>query len=217
MKVLTVIPTRYELDRLRALATSLVSNIDEMLVLDNGHVPPITHAAVPEIHIRDTRGMGIYAQWNLGWQTARERGFDAVALLNDDIRLLPGSLAMMADGLATPGVGVVYPDWPLPLSAGLPAKVELQHTRGTVSTGGMTGFCFMFRTNLPVPPFDESYGWWYGDDAFERSVREAGFQVAKIVGLPCEHESDSEANDWARRPELRAIAEQDRVRWEAAR
>jgi hypothetical protein len=204
VKALAVIPTRYEPQRLAALVACVETDV---LVLDNGHEPPLDAV--------DARGLGIYAMWNRGWDTARERGYGAVALLNDDIRILPGTITVMAEALAAnPTAGVVYPDWPLPLSAGLPSEVRLEVTEGTVTSDGMTGFAFMFRTDLPVPPFVEGYGWWYGDDAFERSVRRSGYEVCRIVGLPCEHESDSERDNWARRPELREVTERDRARWE---
>lgn len=204
MRVLVVIPTRYESDRLAALLECL-DDADDVLVMDNGHETPVGV---------DARGLGIYAMWNLGWAYARAAGYDAVAILNDDVRILPGTIGVLRKALAVaPRIGVVYPHWPRPLTDGMPAGFRVTPTAGTVSDGGMTGFAFMFRADLPVAPFDEGFGWWYGDDAFERSVRAAGYVVARVEGLPCEHDSDSEANGWARRPELRDIAEQDRLRW----
>lgn len=207
---MAVIPSRYEPDRLRSVVDA-VKDEAEVLVLDNGH-----DALDLPCRVVDSRGLGIYAMWNRGWASARHEGYDAVALLNDDIRILPGTLRIMADALdRDTWLGVAYPDWPLPVSAGLPERVRLEYTAGTVSAGGMTGFCFMFRSALRVAPFDERFGWWYGDDAFERSVRRRGYRVARIKGLPCEHVSDSEANGWERRPELREVVVADKLRWEA--
>lgn len=206
MTPLVVIPTRYEPERLRDLRQCIEY---PTLILDNGHVPSLTDAV-------GQQGRTIYQMWNYGWQWAKDAGHEAVALLNDDIRILPGTLTLMMLALSLDdNIGVVYPDWPLPLDGGLPEAVEVQATEGTVVNGGMTGFCFMFRTDLPVPPFDEEFGWWCGDDAFEQSVRRAGYRVCRVAGLPCEHESDSERDDWARRPELKAIAEADLARWAA--
>lgn len=207
MTALTVIPTRYEPERLAALLEVIEG---PRLILDNGHEPPLFADA------EDARGQGIYAMWNRGWRYAIAEGYDAVALLNDDVRILPGTIALLELALhADHDIGVVYPDWPLPLDAGLPDYLRLQPTEGTVKDGGMTGFCFMFRTDLPVPLFDEGFGWWCGDDAFERDVRRAGLRVCRVAGLPCEHDSDSERDGWARRPDLRAIAEADLARWAA--
>lgn len=203
-----MVPTRYERPRVRSLMFAL-ADVD-VLVLDNGHEPPLRWPFA-----QDARGLGIYAMWNRGWRIARERGYDAVAMLNDDVRILPGTVSLLAGRLASHRrIGVVYPDWPLTLAGGLPEEPDLIDTTGTVADGGMTGFAFVFRADLPVPPFDEGFHWWYGDDAFERSVRAAGFRVCRAVGVPCEHESDSEADDWARRPELKELAEEDRRRWE---
>lgn len=207
MTALAVIPTRYEPERLHALLEVVTI---PRLILDNGHEPPLYADA------EDARGQGIYAMWNRGWRYAIAEGYSAVALLNDDVRILPGTLELMELALLSdPTVGVVYPDWPTPLSVGLPDDLRLQDTEGTVTNGGMTGFCFMFRADLPVPLFDEGFGWWCGDDAFELEVRRAGYRVCRVAGLPCEHDSDSERDGWARRPELRAIADADMARWAA--
>lgn len=181
----------------------------DVLVLDNGHEPPLTWPFV-----EDARGLGIYAMWNRGVQAARDGGYQAVAILNDDIRIHPGTITLLAEPLlAYPTLGVVYPHWPISLDTPLPTRVKrLEQTTGTVTDGGMTGFAFVMRANLPVR-FDEGYHWWYGDDAFVRDVLDAGFKIARAVGVPCEHESDSEANDWARRPDLKALVELDRERW----
>ena len=75
----------------------------------------------------------------------------------------------------------------------------------------MTGFCFMFRAGLGIP-FDESYHWWYGDDAFEAAVRASGLSVCRVGGLPVRHAPDGSASrDWARLAPLVAL---DRERWE---
>jgi hypothetical protein len=214
MRPLAVIPSRYEPNRLASLLGTVASEAD-VLVLDNGHRPRLVANDTPTIRVEDARGMGIYAMWNLGRSWARDRGYHDVAILNDDIRILSGTLSVMARVLrSTDGTAVVYPDWTARLVDGLPRRPRTTATRGTRSVNGMTGYCFMVRGELDLPPFDEGFHWWYGDDAFERGVRELGHTVRRIDGLPIEHESDSEANGWARRPELRDLAELDRQRWE---
>jgi hypothetical protein len=71
----------------------------------------------------------------------------------------------------------------------------------------------MFRGELPLPAFDEGYGWWYGDSQFDESVRLAGYGVARVDGLPIAHVSDAETDNWARRPELREVVDRDGIRW----
>lgn len=215
MKHLVVIPSRYEPDRLRTLVDIVWREVSTCIVLDNGHDTPLE---LPEqVRVVDSRGAGIYAQWNMGWATAIHERYPYLTLLNDDIRILPGTLEMLVAKLhGDRTLGVTYPDKYTPLAAGLPKRPKLDVVRNPLPERTLTGFAFTSRVSMfKEPPFDTSYHWWAGDDAFDRKVRSAGFGVARVVGLPIEHESDSEANDWARRPELRKLAEQDLARWNA--
>lgn len=212
VRVMAVIPSRYEPARLRTMARPLVDEAT-VVVLDNGHdTPPV----IPGVRVVDSRGLGIYAMWNRGWASARHESFDAIALLNDDITILPGTLTRLAEILgADPTLGVVSPD-KYAASWSLPERTELDVIRDPERERSLAGFAFVARLSMfPYPPFDEGYMWWFGDDAFDRKVRQAGYGVARVIGLPIEHESDSEANGWARRPELRKFVQQDLARWAA--
>lgn len=207
MRTLAVIPTRYEPERLRALLPDIETDV---LLLDNGHEPPLPDAI-------DTRGLGIYAQWNLGWAIARERGYEAIAILNDDIHILPGTVSLLARALwSDKRIGVTYPDKYVPLGAGMPPRMRLDAVNDPGHHRTLTGFAFCARLSMiESSPFDEGFHWHYGDDAFDRRVRDLGYSVARVIGLPIEHESDSERDDWARRPELRKLVQQDLARWVA--
>lgn len=209
MSIAAVIPTRYEPERVGTLIELIRPEVARLIVLDNGHEPPLPGA-------QDARGLGIYAMWNRGWELAQ--GCSSVAILNDDIHVLPGTLYRLERALRSDGtLGVVYPDKYTPLAAGHPTRRVLDVVRDPAWHRTMTGFAFMARRSMfSKPPFDESYQWWCGDDAFDLRVRESGFGVARVVGLPIEHESDSERDGWARRPELRRWAMQDAKRWAAA-
>jgi len=203
--VIAVIPTRYHPPELEALVT----------VLDADGIDHI----VMESEDYDHR---IYRMWNIGVEMA----WDArtTVILNDDVTLLPGSLPLMERALWSnpapagwvtpewPTLAVVYPDVNAPWS--LPDQPTVQRTTGTWGAGGMTGFCFMFRTDLLLPRFDESYHWWYGDDAFEQGVRDAGYGVGRVSGVPIRHTPDGSASQ--RWDELRPLIEQDRARWDAS-
>jgi hypothetical protein len=210
---LAVIPSRYEPDRLRALVDIVWREVSTLIVYDNGHEEPLR---LPEqVRVDDARGAGIYRMWNMGWSTAVHEGYDFLTLLNDDIRILEGTLEMLAESLAVhPSYGVTYPDKYVPLSAGLPTERKFDVVRSPWPERTLTGFAFCSRVSMfGDPPFDEGFHWWAGDDAFDRKVRTCGLGVARVVGLPIEHESDSEQNNWARRPELRKLAQQDLARW----
>lgn len=205
---IVVIPTRYQPDRVQALVNVIRSEVAEVILIDNGHFEPLPGSI-------DGRGKGIYAMWNWGWEIARSRSTAVnVAILNDDIRIHPGTLRMMAKALrAEPRIGVVYPDTRYHLIHPLPYQIHYTTTWDPIEGREMTGFCFMFKGELSLPPFDEGMEWWYGDTEFDESVKLAGYGVARIDGVPIEHVSDAEANDWARRPELRDAIVRDGKRW----
>lgn len=205
---IAVIPTRYEPERVLRLVEVIRPDVAEIVLLDNGHRAPLPGSI-------DSRGIGLYRMWNMGTDIARSRSAAVnVAILNDDIRILPGTLLVMAKALrAEPRIACVYPDARIALSRGLPEKTRYTVSEDPAAGREMTGFCFMFKGELPLPPFDEGYAWWYGDSQFDETVKLAGYGVARIDWLPIEHKSDAEANDWARRPELKAAVERDGVRW----
>lgn len=187
-----VIPTRYHPPELELLLAIL--DIDEV-----------------DTHLMDSEEYGhkIHAMWNAGVRASD--GADFIAILNDDITILPGTLPLMANVLAEqPTIGIVYPHHGAPLT-GLPETIEIQLTEGSARVGGMTGFCFMFRTDAGFPPFDEAYNWWYGDDAFEEAVRKAGYGVGRINRLPLHHIGDGSAR--FHQAELAPLIAADEARW----
>lgn len=192
--IAAVIPTRYNPPELGTLLAGLAGDNVQAHVLRS-----------------DDHDHRIYRMWNEGLDTARRCGASEVAILNDDIAILPGTLPLLATVLRSePDLGVVYPDVNAPWQ--LPNVPLIEDTTGTWGPGGMTGFCFLFRAELPVR-FDEGYHWWYGDDAFERDVRSAGFRVARVRGVPIRHSPDGSARrDWDR---LGPLVAEDRARWEA--
>lgn len=207
-----VIPSRYEPKRVAALAGELVAEA-EVIILDNGHEPRLT-SRDPRLTVVDARGDGVYRMWNRGWQMALERARPVnVAVLNDDILIRPGTLTLLARALrAEPRLGAVYPDARV-RSGRLPRKITYTTEWDPAGGRSLTGFCFMFKGELELPPFDEGMEWWYGDSEFDESVKLAGYGVARVDRVPIYHVSDSEANDWARRPELKEAVVRDGERW----
>ena len=160
----------------------------------------------------ETYGHHIYAAWNAGVELARAEGATEIAILNDDVAIKPRTLSLMAEALrADPALGIVYPDvaacWCVTPTIG-----DVVKTSGTWGAGGMTGFCFMFRADLGIP-FDEGWGLWYGDDAFEEAVRASGMAVGRVSGLPVRHapmgSTSRDMGYW------QPIIEADRARWDA--
>ncbi len=83
----------------------------EVVVVDNastdGTVDLVRRASPRAVLVAGTRNVGYAAACNTG---VRRRRLDGpVLLLNPDVRLQPGALTAMLDGLEDPGVGVVVP------------------------------------------------------------------------------------------------------------
>lgn len=214
--IVAVIPSRYEPDRLRRLLDTVAPDVDQVLVMDNGHVPAFTS---PHVNVRvvATAPGSIYRWWNEGWRLAMEYapGPVDVAVLNDDIRIHAGTMRLLARALrSADAIGAVYPDSRhRTRRSSLPEEISLSIDRNPAGPRELTGYCFVFRGELPIPPFDEGYEWWYGDSQFDEAVRLAGFGVARVIGVPIDHVSDAERHEWARRPELREVVKRDGIRW----
>ena len=192
--IAAVIPTRFHPPALSELLRVLIADGVEPIVLRS---EAFEHR--------------IYRMWNVGVEEARAKGADYIAVLNDDVVLPLSALHGLAAALELqPDVGVVYPNMEAPW--GPMGSLDVERTTGTWGAGGMTGFCFMFRAADPLPAFDEEFHWWYGDDAWELGVRQAGYAVARVVGVPIRHTPNGSAGrDWMR---LAPLIEQDRARWE---
>lgn len=193
--IAAVIATRYQPPQFAALTMTLaVDGVLQVTVVDGEHGPD----------------WSLYRLWNRGVRKAIEDGAEYVCVLNDDVTILPGTLQKMSAQLELPYYGAVYPDYRRRTAEGMDLTT-VTSTVGTWGAGGMSGFCFMFRADLGVP-FDESYHFWYGDDAFEEAVRAKGLLVARIDGLPIDHSPNGSASRiWG---ELAPLIEADRNRWE---
>lgn len=191
--IVAVIPTRYHPPKLAAILPILAADGVTVCLMES-----------------DDYDHGIYRMWNAGVEMARALGADHIAVLSDDIEILGGTLPALAAMLdASSAVGVVYPNtnahW---LSAPWPDDMEMTH--GTWGSGGMAGFCFMFRASLSIP-FDEGYHWWFGDDQFEADVWAAGYAVARATNIPIHHEPNGSARrHW---DELAPLIGQDSIRF----
>ena len=189
--VVAIIPTRFHPDQMPHLLNTLKAD-----------------GVVPIIMESEDYGHRIYAMWNAGLREAREKHPGCVvAVLNDDITILPGSMPLLARTLLDhPEMGVIYPDWRVSDMS----LVGLEPTTGGHPQGGMTGFAFLFRSSLPLD-FDESYRWWYGDNDFEERVRGLGLSVCRAAGVSVRHTLDGSASRvWGT---LEPLVVQDRALW----
>lgn len=162
------------------------------------------------VAVHNDTGANIYAMWNHGCQHAVKELGDGVklAILNNDLVLAPSTITSLAAVLDVERVGVVYPDYDAEF---LLPPFGIRDTTGTFRSGGMSGFCFMTRGAVwQQVPFDEEYNLWYGDDDFELRVRNAGWRVCRVTGLPIIH---LHSRTLAHRPDLLSRTEEDRQRF----
>lgn len=155
----------------------------------------------------DAAGRGIYEMWNLGWKKALEANPDCYILfLNNDITIgnwFIQSLSWVMDH--DHQVGITYPNYDRDVVDGKQMfdSIEYLPTSGTYKDGGMCGWAFLLRGSLSqhgLPFVDENLRWWFGDDFIEMKVRELGYRVVRLLGLPVDHLNEATArngaNEW---------------------
>lgn len=234
--IVAVIPTKDKYDDARHLALQLAEEalVARVLIYDNRDDAcknGMQHVRAPgEAVFRvGSPGKTVYEMWNAGWQHAVKKFPDQpvdVAILNDDITLLPGSLTEMSDALRhRDDVWLVSADWRHTIAEYLEDRCEFKQSaepeftglhlvRGTYRNLGIAGWCFMLKgekLNNPLPPIDEQFRWWCGDDDLCRNINLAGAHTAIALGVPVDHEGTATG---ALYPDLVRIGEEDLQRFE---
>lgn len=215
--LVVAVPFLEELERTRYVAELALADpdVDLVVLADNGSASyPVLSwleslSAEPRVRVEHRPPLGpetsLYRIWNDHLELAQEIGANLV-LVNNDVRLAPGSFGLLGRALADApaDVAAVYPDWRRPLDAGLELG-ELTRTRGAWTKGGLSGFAFAVRTSLveplgPIPRFDERYAWIYGDGDFVEGLELEGYIAARVEGLPLEHDQSTTARSvpWTR-------------------
>ena len=212
MNLLVAIPSRSNVAGLEALLRQ-VDGI-ETVIYDNGHErvdgrPFIDTSA----RIVDARGWPFYKMWNEVWRYSKEYDYDAVALLNDDIVLHRDSLQIAFDALmGAKRLGIVGLNYERRVSEGADPTLPLRFASGARRNHGIGGHAFLLRSELwdVVPPIDEDYTIWYGDDELFYNVEMAGYALRVAMGAPVDHE---ESTTLRNHPELLALVDQDAQRF----
>lgn len=143
----------------------------------------------PGVEVWDTRGLGIYEQWNHALDQGATRA-RYVALLNDDIEVAAGALAAVADLADTDHdvavIGLDYNCTPI-------AKPRFRYCHGSWRLGGIGGFAFVVAATV-APRVDTQFEWWGGDDDLFWAVEEAGHKLAVAEGVCVLHHHSISAN-----------------------
>lgn len=144
-------------------------------------------------------GQTIYQEWN--WAIGNTSG--PLAILNDDIELLPGALAAVEAALVADvelvAVGFDYEQLPGP---------RLRYTTGTYRLNGISGCAFMVDADR-CPLVDEQFEWWGGDDDLMLAIEAEGGRMGVLEGAHVLHYSGTTARN---HPWIHDAVERDKAR-----
>lgn len=211
MKILVAIPSRAHFSGLSDVVDHCYTSetVHKVVVYDNGYEDADERAAIQDWGVWcDAVGWPFYKMWNHAWQTAAEQGYDCVALLNDDITLCEGGLAIAASRFSeNPHVGIVGLNYERPVSMGIGEAAYLE-VSGSYRNHGIGGHAFLVRADTwgVAHPIDERYHLWYGDDELFDNMQRAGFLLEIALGIPVDHERSTTS---AKFPALMALTARD--------
>jgi glycosyltransferase involved in cell wall biosynthesis len=188
-----VIPVRDQLHLTQKILTQLKyeKGWDKCWVFNNGSTDG-TWDYLIELQEYDDRfwpvmatGDGIYDMWDSGFTLAKHEGADSVGIFNNDITIFPNTIQKLKDALDSPEVGISYPDY----NATSLSDVYYRETSGTYRHGGMSGFCFMLKSDKVdwTPLVDPVFKWYGGDDDIAFEMEKRGAKQIRVMGLPIEH------------------------------
>ena len=156
--------------------------------------------AFPEgvVVLEDFESPNIQRWWARGITEAERRGATSVALVNDDVRLVPSTLTTLENELVRTGAAIASPSRP-PFHNGLHIRQLVPFERH------LSGCLWVLRLDSDLRP-DQRYTWWYGDDDLDiRARRQFGGVVLAAVEFEHLHEGRATATS----PVLQAMSAQD--------
>lgn len=171
--MVVIVPVKNRLDLTQNLLDLLRRHggWSRLLFFDNGSTDGTIDwlFAQHDVELYCRPGANIHAMWNEGRELA---GDEPVAILNNDIDFDAGFLQGLAAGLQLASVACPNPEGnPL-----LPCVEYVEH---------IVGYAFALAPGLP--PFDERFSWYCGDDDFARQVRADGHLIASVESVRVRH------------------------------
>lgn len=149
-------------------------------------------------------GCTIYQCWNYAIKYAAQCGYDALAILNDDITLHPDALTMTAKLLLeADDVVIAGLDW---LKRDCPPQLVRCH--GGAMYGGVGGYAFVVKPDR-CPLVDEQFIWYYGDDDLFLTTERQGGAVATAWGCGVDHSPRTTSRHFPEFDELGEIVQGD--------
>lgn len=168
-----------------------------IVVANNGYTGEDLPESVAVAHDRDP-DRNISRWWNLGLEHAtplRVKSWN-VLIVNDDVVMHPGSVAVLASGLREHDAGLAFPG---------------PETRDVRERDRITGWCFMLRGEDGLRA-DTGMRWWYGDNDLDWRARDLG-PVVMVSGVDHIHR---DPNGYTNRcPDLAEQAGRDREVFQA--
>lgn len=205
-----VIPTRDRHDLLADCISSIVDQVDSVLIIDNLSDPPIDpqpwHGKVGVISV-PIDPPNISTLWNVGLSLADAQAHRAgagqwdIAVLNSDVTVPPGWVERLSAAMRTSTAVLAYPDQHGGTRQILhmdPEPIDLRQR--------ITGYAYLLRGETGLR-LDEELAWWYGDDDLDWRAREQGGALL-VPGLAVEHRCPN--GSMYERPELGEQAGRDR-------
>lgn len=151
---------------------------------------------------------GVNASWNEGITIARAFGLQHIAILNNDLELMPDWEISLLDTLRDKTVGIVSPY--STYGEKLPDKWT---QKGSVNPLGfdILGCCFMFRSDLidAIGYIPETLHTYYGDNWFSEATKHAGLKVVYCPESLIHHYYQQTTGKLQLKPQLEA----DQIAW----
>ena len=209
-----VIPTRDRHDMLADCITSVVDQVDRVIVIDNLSSPPIDpepwHGKVGVVTV-PIDPPNISTLWNVGLALADAQAHqhaDAwdIAVLNSDVTVPAGWVERLSTAMRATTAVLAYPDQHDGTRQILHTRAEPIDLRQRI-----TGYAYLLRGETGLR-LDENLAWWFGDDDLDWRAREQGGALL-VPGLAVEHRCPN--GSMYERPELGEQAGRDRATFEA--
>jgi hypothetical protein len=173
--------------------------LDHLLLLNHASTPE-TDALVQEACVRSHLDISMECfpiettltqMWNRSWDVALEEGVDTLAILNNDIIILPGFIAALESALwRDERRWAVCPEYAKVNTSGMHPTGYVQDVVGSFRHGGMCGWAFLVKVgarNEGLPPIDPNTHWWANDDDLAFSIEAAGHTIGLVAGVPIDH------------------------------
>jgi GT2 family glycosyltransferase len=189
--------------------TSVVDQVDRVIVIDNLSSPPIDpepwHGTVGVVTV-PIDPPNISTLWNVGLAladaSAHSTGADRwdIAVLNSDVTIPAGWIDKLSTAMRSTTAVLAYPDQHGGRRQILHTKAEPIDLRQRI-----TGYAYMLRGETGLR-LDESMVWWASDDDIDWRAREQGGALL-VPGLAVEHRCPNVSTN--ERPELQVQAGRD--------